>query len=445
MPSYEINFDGLVGPTHNYAGLSYGNLASFDNALSVSNPKAAVQQGLLKMQTLLDYGFKQAILPPQQRPNISLLKKLGFSGTPEHILRKAYEHEPRLFSACYSASSMWAANAAMVSPSADTKDSKVHFTPANLITHFHRAQEADFTKQLLKIIFANDNYFVHHEPLPSTAQFSDEGAANHSRFCADYNALGTELFVFGRYGFPAPQHLAPQQFPARQTFEACAAIARLHDLNPDKIIIAQQNPVAIEQGVFHNDVISVGNKNVFLYHQQAFLSTSQVLSELQDKLNHDLHAIPVSAHDISIADAVSSYLFNSQLLSLADNTMMLMAPTECQENPNVSTYLENLIKHDKYIKKIHYINCRQSMRNGGGPACLRLRVVLNDEEISHTHQGVFATKELLQKLLVWSDKHYRDSLSLPDLLDPALVNESNTALNELTQILGLGCIYEFQR
>ena len=26
--AYEVNFDGLVGPTHNYAGLSYGNVAS---------------------------------------------------------------------------------------------------------------------------------------------------------------------------------------------------------------------------------------------------------------------------------------------------------------------------------------------------------------------------------------------------------------------------------
>ncbi|MDX2347040.1 MAG: N-succinylarginine dihydrolase, partial [Legionella sp.] len=29
---YELNLDGLVGPTHHYAGLAYGNTASLAHA-----------------------------------------------------------------------------------------------------------------------------------------------------------------------------------------------------------------------------------------------------------------------------------------------------------------------------------------------------------------------------------------------------------------------------
>ena len=48
----EFNFDGLVGPSHNYAGLSFGNVASFSNVKSASNPKQAALQGLAKMRAL---------------------------------------------------------------------------------------------------------------------------------------------------------------------------------------------------------------------------------------------------------------------------------------------------------------------------------------------------------------------------------------------------------
>ena len=45
MPLTEINFDGLVGPSHNYAGLSIGNLASTRNAGQLSQPRRAALEG----------------------------------------------------------------------------------------------------------------------------------------------------------------------------------------------------------------------------------------------------------------------------------------------------------------------------------------------------------------------------------------------------------------
>ncbi|TWY25023.1 N-succinylarginine dihydrolase, partial [Serratia marcescens] len=131
MSGYEVNFDGLVGPTHHYAGLSFGNEASTQHQNSVSNPKLAAKQGLLKMKALADLGFQQGVLPPQERPHLPMLRRLGFSGSDEAVLAQAMRQSPRLLSALSSASCMWTANAATVSPSADSADGKVHFTAAN--------------------------------------------------------------------------------------------------------------------------------------------------------------------------------------------------------------------------------------------------------------------------------------------------------------------------
>ena len=141
MAAYEMNFDGLVGPTHNYGGLSYGNVASQSNSQAASNPKEAAKQGLAKMKALMDMGFKQGVLAPQERPDVAALRRLGFTGSDvEVIQRAAREAMPLLVASC-SASSMWTANACTVSPSADTADGRVHFTAANLNCKFHRSIE----------------------------------------------------------------------------------------------------------------------------------------------------------------------------------------------------------------------------------------------------------------------------------------------------------------
>lgn len=443
----EVNFDGLIGPSHNYSGLSIGNLASMKHKKHVSNPKLAALQGLEKMRLLSSLGIKQAILPPQERPFIPILKQLGFTGTNEEILQKGWEEIRFIVQACCSAAYMWAANAATVCPSTDSYDQKVHFTPANLISKFHRSFEAPSTAKTLKKIFNNSNYFVHHDPLPSHHYFADEGAANHTRFCKTYGEKGIHLFVFGRSVLhsylPTPSH-----FPARQTLEASQAIARLHQLDPHQLVFAQQNPAAIDKGVFHNDVISVGNQSLFFFHEYAFVHTQEVLHLLQDRMekicHHSLHLLQVMENEVPMKEAIKTYLFNSQLIS-TENRMILIAPVECEQSPIVSAYLTNLLQQkDPPIKEVLFQDVRESMQNGGGPACLRLRVVLNDKEWKAIHPGIILTEALYHQLVRWINTHYRDHLRIEDLADPFLIRESQVALDELSQILQLGSIYSFQ-
>ncbi|WP_375170941.1 N-succinylarginine dihydrolase [Marinobacter sp.] len=439
----EANFDGLVGPTHNYAGLSWGNVASKTNVSAESNPREAALQGLAKMKRLADRGYVQGILPPHERPHIPTLKALGFTGTDRQILERAAKENPSILAAVSSASTMWTANAATVSPSADTGDHRVHFTPANLSAKFHRSIEHRVTGRALKAIFADDSYFAHHPALPSVSHFGDEGAANHTRLCGRYGEPGVELFVYGQVAFNE-QAPAPRKFPARQTLEASQAIARLHGLKDQGVVFAQQNPDAIDAGVFHNDVIAVGNGNTLFYHDMAFLDEARVLADLRARLTGaELDTVRVSSAEVPIEDAVASYLFNSQLLNTADG-MMLAVPGECREIASVSRYLDELVKSGGPITSVEVFDVKQSMRNGGGPACLRLRVVLNDDELSAMHRGVLLTDDLYERLTTWVKGHYRDRLSQEDLADPMLLDEVRKALDELTGILGLGSIYDFQ-
>ncbi|TBR42845.1 N-succinylarginine dihydrolase [Marinomonas agarivorans] len=448
MHAIEANFDGLVGPTHNYGGLSFGNVASKNNQAQASNPKAAALQGLVKMKALADMGFVQGVLAPHERPHIPTLKQLGFTGSDADILAAAAKQAPHLLACVSSASCMWTANAATVSPSADTHDGKVHFSPANLVNKFHRSIEHPITGAILRATFADTRHFTHHAALPSTDQFGDEGAANHTRFCQQYQQQGIEFFVYGQEAFNQ-QTVRPQKFPARHSLEASQAIAQRHGLQPQYTVYAQQNPAAIDAGVFHNDVIAVGNKNVHFYHEDAFLDTEKMQQDLQTAWalsNTDpLHFIEVTRQQVSLQDCVTSYLFNSQLISHTDDEMTLVVPAECQNNAAVWSYLQSLQQANNPITKVQVFDLKQSMSNGGGPACLRLRVVLNDKELAAVNQACLMNDDLFITLNQWVERHYRDRLMEADLADPQLLLESRTALDKLTQILKLGSIYDFQK
>lgn len=446
MSGYEINFDGLVGPTHHYAGLSFGNVASTNNRNNLSNPKLAAQQGLLKMKALADLGLKQGVFAPQERPHVPTLRRLGFSGSDSDVIAAAMRVAPALLSALSSASSMWTANSCTVSPSADSADGRVHFTAANLNNKFHRSIEHQTTSRILQAMFNHDVYFAHHEALPEAALFGDEGAANHNRLGGAYDQAGIQVFVYGQQQLGGT--VAPKKFPARQTREASEAIARLHGLHADRTVFVQQNPEVIDQGVFHNDVIAVSNQQVLFHHQQAFLNQSQALAEIHEKMaaiGQDFVAIEVPEQRVSVQDAVSTYLFNSQILTRPDGAMTLVVPEESRQNAAVWAYLTDLLQMGTPIDQIKVFDLRESMRNGGGPACLRLRVALNDAELAAVNPNIMMNDALFSTLNQWVERHYRDRLAQDDLADPQLLIESRTALDELTQILGLGSVYHFQR
>ncbi|MGH8853169.1 MAG: N-succinylarginine dihydrolase [Telluria sp.] len=440
----EFNFDGLVGPSHNYAGLSFGNVASFSNVRSASNPRQAALQGLAKMRALSARGFAQAVMPPQARPNFRLLRRIGFSGTDADVLARAWREAPVVLACAWSAAPMWTANAATVSPSSDTQDGRVHFTAANLNNKLHRSEEHAQATRTLRAIFGDAGRFMVHDALPPVPAFGDEGAANHTRFAAAHGAAGVELFVYGRVEFD-PSAPAPRKYPARQTLEASQAVARLHGLDPARTVFASQNPDVIDQGVFHNDVIAVGNGNVLFYHDQAFADEAGTIDALRRALgavDSELAPVRVSSAQVPVGDAVASYLFNSQLLTKPDGRMALVVPHECRENAAVSRYLAGLVDGGGPIDELIEFDLRQSMRNGGGPACLRLRVVLSDDEARAMHQGVIMTEALYGQLAAWVEKFYRDRVEPNDLADPQLAIECIAALEELERILGLPGLYD---
>jgi len=449
MPVAKLyNFDGIVGPTHNYAGLAYGNLASQRHRNEKSNPRAAALQGLAKMRLLAGLGVGQAVLPPQDRPKVVVLRRLGFAGTDAQVLEMAGKTDPVLLAACSSASAMWAANAATVCPSADSGDGRVHFTPANLASQLHRAIEVPTTAKVLAAIFPGGKHFVHHPPLGALPQIGDEGAANHTQLGFG-QGVGVQMFVYGRRGLDAAS--TATRFPARQTLEASCAIARLHLIDPGRMIFVKQNPRAIDAGAFHNDVVAVGEMDVFFYHEQAYEEAGvgeQLETMFRSKCERELRRIMVPADRVSLEDAVRSYLFNSQLVPDGSEDlprMELVAPAECQQIPSVAKYLAETVGADAPIAAVRFVDVRQSMKNGGGPACLRLRVHLTDAERQAVGGNVFLTDALHDQLTAWVGRHYREELVPSDLADPKLLEESRAALEELTRLLDLGPIYEFLR
>lgn len=438
----EFNFDGLVGPTHNYGGLSPGNLASTVHGGEVSNPREAALQGLEKMRFVSSLGVGQAVLPPQPRPSLRVLRKLGFDGTDEEVVTRAFRENDHLLRMCSSAAAMWTANAATLAPSEDTSDRRLHATPANLQQMFHRVIEGDTTHSVLRAIFADPARFVVHAPLPGGGQFADEGAANHTRLFTDGHPA-VHLFAWGRAVYRTVP--APQKFPARQTLEASEALARLHKLPTDRCLFPQQTPRGIDEGAFHTDVLAVGNGGFLMLHELAFVEHEGLLAKLGSLLGKSFRSIVATQAELPAVDAVKSYPFNSQVITLPDGAMAILAPAEAREVATARRFLERVVSEENPVKAVHYLDVRQSMNNGGGPACLRLRVPLSDEERAAVKANVFYTESLHASLSAWITKHYRDKLSAKDLGDPSLARECMTALDELSRILGLGAVYDFQQ
>jgi succinylarginine dihydrolase len=437
--SGEINFDGLIGPTHNYAGLSQGNLASQKHLNQTSNPKAAALQGLDKMRLIMDQGIPQGFFLPHERPHLMTLRAIGFGGTDEEVINQAAKKNPALLKNVYSASSMWSANAATFSPSIDSNDQKIHITPANLNSMFHRSIEHEFTKTQLELMFGGVAKV--HEPIKNISGYGDEGAANHLRVSAQHLMPGFQIFVYGSSAFEVHQGII-----ARQAEEISQAVSTQHQLDPDRVLFLKQNEQAIHSGSFHNDIVSLANEEVFIFHQEAFadrVELERVLHQLKDHVK-GFHPIEILSKDISLDDLVSSYLLNSQLITVKNNEMMMLLPEEVQNHGNCMKWLEE-IKSSSPIKRFEFVDIHQSMMNGGGPACLRFKAVVNSDELDKINKKFLLSPEKLINLRALVSKHYRDRINPDDLLDIKLMEESYLFLDELTQLLGIGSIYSFQK
>ena len=440
----EINFDGIVGPTHNYAGLSPGNVASLGHKDQAANPRRAALQGLAKMRLVASLGVGQAVLPPHERPRMRTLRQLGFRGSDEEVLAAAGAGDGHLLRLCSSAAAMWTANAATCVPSADSADGRLHLVPANLASMFHRVLEADTTARVLRAIFADPNRFAVHDPLPGGAHFSDEGAANHTRLTAP-GRPAAHLFAWGRVAYGAlPASGQPLRFPARQSREASEAMARLGQLDAARVIFPQQHPRGIDAGAFHTDVVAVGSGNVLLLHELAFVDHEGLLGRLRQLLGDAFTAHVATEAELPVAAAVAAYPFNSQLLTLPDGSMTILAPEESRKEPRARAFLERVAASGGRVRSVRYLDLRDSMENGGGPACLRQRIVLTPEERAAITARVFWDDALGAELEAWVVRHHRERVTSADLRDPLLHRESLAALDELTRILRLGSIYDFQ-
>ena len=402
----EINFDGIVGPSHNYAGLSLGNIASASHKGNASYPRAAALQGIAKMRGNLERGLAQGFLLPLPRPNFGLLRDLAVGD----------DTNPALVAAAWSASSMWTANAATVSPAPDTGDGRCHLTPANLVTMLHRGQEWRDTQAQLKIAFGDQRHFAVHDAVPSS--FGDEGAANHMRFCDSHDAPGVEVFVYGRPG---------GRFPARQHEQASRAVARLHGLEPRRCVFIEQNPAAIEAGAFHNDVVAVANEKVLFTHDQAFADQIDAYEAIR-AVFPDLHVVEVPESQVSLEEAIRTYLFNAQLVTLPTGEMALVVPSECQESTSVWSWCERMLASNGPIRHVIPVDVRQSMANGGGPACLRLRVVADPATVDARFLLDEAKAERLEAVIaqMWPETIQPDEIGTEALA--AKVIEAREAL-----------------
>ncbi|MGI9474563.1 MAG: N-succinylarginine dihydrolase, partial [Rubripirellula sp.] len=240
MSLIEAQIDRIVGPTHHFGGLGVGNVASQMHGGQESNPAAAALQGLDKMRRVFDLGVPQLLLPPMPRPDWTFLRSIGFSGSDAEVLSQAAEESPHMLSAAMSCSAMWTANAATVTPTADSPVERPTLTVANLSSSPHRSIEPSQAMRELETLLLPVCHV--RPPILGGAAMRDEGAANHMRFANRDGNGGLHVFVYGDES-PMPMLHWP-----RQTLASVEAIARGHRLPDTKVFFLKQNPAAIDAG-----------------------------------------------------------------------------------------------------------------------------------------------------------------------------------------------------
>ena len=437
MKLIEVQIDRLVGPTHHFGGLGVGNVASQKHAGETSNPRAAALQGLDKMRLVASFGVPQLILPPQPRPDYQFLRSLGFGGSDAEVLRRARDEAPDLLSAASSCSAMWTANAATVTPGIDSNRQRTNLTIANLDASIHRAIEPGRTRDELLRILAD--ICIVHDPLPGGAAMRDEGAANHMRLSAGTGA-GINIFVDGD-GDPAPKRRWP-----RQSRAASESIARLHGLPRENTFFFKQHPDAIDAGAFHNDVVAMSHENLLIHHQFAFTEDAS-LAKLEQGYRRltgqDLIRIEVAGSQLSIEDAVKTYLFNSQIVSPAKNDdsryktsdkPVIICTSQVRDHAPARVLVDRWVAEGIFAAS-EYVDLDQSMSGGGGPACLRLRVPMPEQEVGSIAAVSIWSESTDDRLRRAIEQHYTSELTIDELASEEFHVQARRAQNQIVKLL----------
>ena len=428
MNLIEIQIDRIVGPTHHFGGLGVGNIASKTNAGEVSNPAAAALQGLDKMRMVAQLGVPQLILPPQTRPASGMLQSLGFR---DPQWRTLLDDNPELFSAAMSSSAMWNANAATVTPAIDNQSNQLTMTIANLNASLHRSIEPCNTElELAKALGCASQIMP---PLAMGSALRDEGAANHMRLGTGENTPGINVFVYG------DGDSSPTQFWPRQSRAACEAIARRHQLSTENTFFLKQHPQAIDAGAFHNDVVAMSHHNLWVHHELAYWKAGETLQQIEERYRElndvELNRIEIPDEDLSIADAVSTYLFNSQIVSPPDSRRpVVLCPSDVREHDGAKKIVRDLCQRGIF-REACYVALNQSMSGGGGPACLRLRIPVTTRTLNSVPKLNQWTEEIDQQLRNAIERHYPTEITLEKLTDPSILSQAENAASAIQGIL----------
>lgn len=375
----QVFIDCMPGPTSHFGGHSIGNIASMTSKNMPSNPKKAAIEWLDKVSLVQSLGAKQIVLPPHRRPLIH------------------HANHPRLEN--LSSGFIWMANAGHFIPATDTTLHAHQFIPANMKSGHHRKNEHRFHAYWIKQILKNINHHIH-----SPLRACDEGAANAIRLWKNNQSIFILVHGHPKTAFPSRQ--------SKDSFNELQSLVKLKNL-----IILQQKSKAIDHGVFHNDVISFGFKNVLFCHEHSFEDQKNQLYQLNqlflNTTKSKLHIIQINEQDLPLTECIDTYLFNSQVI-LINNKITLLSPKAAKRNEKSFKIIQEWIAND-YIHDVKFIDINSSLMNGGGPACLRLCIYLLDSEIHAIPRQFWLTSKKINELKQIIETKYPSSLDLSDI------------------------------
>jgi succinylarginine dihydrolase len=144
--------------------------------------------------------------------------------------------------------------------------------------------------------------------------------------------------------------------------------------------------------------------------------------------------VEVAAADVPLEDAIRSYLFNAQLVTLSDGEMALIVPGEARETPSVWGWIERHLAGNGPIRRVEVVDVRQSMANGGGPACLRLRVVADPASVD---PRFLVDSDRIDRIAEVVARTWPDEIDHRDLQSAALIADIERARAALLETLGL--------